>query len=297
MGDDTRPRKQHHLGIYDTDAFFVQTMVGFVREAFLDQATAVAMLPARDRDRVTAGIAEAGIDVDAARKDGRLVTIDSDGLADQLTESGAVDRERFATLVGQFFGVAAAPGRALRVCGDVNSALWRRGDLELALEMEDLWNGLPDTPTFELFCLYASAVFRDGGDDDPFIALCQRHVVVHPVENYASLVDPTVPDRTVVLLTHQQRAGLSDRRDLTDRLREAQAALDASVRHVSDQREQYERAVATRDLIGQAKGIIMVRWHIDSDTAFEMLRSAARRSRRKLRDVAQAVVEQQLRRN
>jgi GAF domain-containing protein len=55
--------------------------------------------------------------------------------------------------------------------------------------------------------------------------------------------------------------------------------------------EQLEEAVASRDLIGQAKGILMARNGIDGDRAFELLRMLSQRENRKLRDVARQIVE------
>ena len=59
-------------------------------------------------------------------------------------------------------------------------------------------------------------------------------------------------------------------------------------------REQLHRAIETRDLIGRAKGIIMVRSGVDEDTAFALLRDASSRTHRRLRDVARQVVEGEL---
>lgn len=49
-------------------------------------------------------------------------------------------------------------------------------------------------------------------------------------------------------------------------------------------------ALATRDLIGQAKGILMAREQCDASAAFDILRRASQRSNRKLRDVAADLV-------
>lgn len=51
-----------------------------------------------------------------------------------------------------------------------------------------------------------------------------------------------------------------------------------------------ESALASRDLIGQAKGIIMVRRNVDDEQAFAILRRASQHTNRRLRDVAAAVV-------
>jgi GAF domain-containing protein len=49
-------------------------------------------------------------------------------------------------------------------------------------------------------------------------------------------------------------------------------------------------ALNSRDLIGQAKGILMERYKLTSPQAFAMLASASQNSNRKLRDVAEEVV-------
>jgi len=54
--------------------------------------------------------------------------------------------------------------------------------------------------------------------------------------------------------------------------------------------EQLNQALASRDTIGQAKGILMARKGLDADDAFEMLRAASQRRNKKLRDVAREIV-------
>lgn len=54
---------------------------------------------------------------------------------------------------------------------------------------------------------------------------------------------------------------------------------------------QLKEALASRDLIGQAKGILMARKGCDADEAFDVLRRASQRVNRKLREVAQDVVD------
>jgi ANTAR domain/GAF domain len=51
------------------------------------------------------------------------------------------------------------------------------------------------------------------------------------------------------------------------------------------------RALSTRDVIGQAKGILMERQHLSAGDAFDLLRRASRRLNRKLADVANHLAE------
>jgi GAF domain-containing protein len=54
--------------------------------------------------------------------------------------------------------------------------------------------------------------------------------------------------------------------------------------------QQLQQAVESRDLIGQAKGILMARQSISADEAFDILRRASQRANWKLRDIAADLV-------
>ena len=72
------------------------------------------------------------------------------------------------------------------------------------------------------------------------------------------------------------------------RLFATQAALALAEARRSGQLRQ---ALSTRDVIGQAKGILMERHRITADEAFRMLSEASQRSNQKLADVAHALAE------
>lgn len=55
--------------------------------------------------------------------------------------------------------------------------------------------------------------------------------------------------------------------------------------------EQLQRVMASRAVIEQAKGVVMAQQHVDADTAFAVLRERSQRTNRKLRDVAQQLVD------
>lgn len=55
--------------------------------------------------------------------------------------------------------------------------------------------------------------------------------------------------------------------------------------------EQLKKAVESRELIGEAKGIIMAQEGVTDDEAFEMLKKLSQNQNVKLRDIAQKIVE------
>ena len=69
------------------------------------------------------------------------------------------------------------------------------------------------------------------------------------------------------------------------------ATLSAIALADSRHRERMDRALHNRDLIGQAKGILMARHGISADAAFDMLRTHSQRTNSKLLAVVERVVE------
>jgi GAF domain-containing protein len=70
----------------------------------------------------------------------------------------------------------------------------------------------------------------------------------------------------------------------------ARLALDTAEERASEERNLLE-ALRTRDVIGQAQGILMERDRITADQAFAVLRRASQHMNVKLREVAQSLVE------
>jgi GAF domain-containing protein len=57
------------------------------------------------------------------------------------------------------------------------------------------------------------------------------------------------------------------------------------------EREQLQAALASRDIIGQAKGILMAQSHVSADEAFDLLRRASQRLNEKLTALAQRIID------
>jgi AmiR/NasT family two-component response regulator len=74
---------------------------------------------------------------------------------------------------------------------------------------------------------------------------------------------------------------------MTDTIKPQVVRPEKAVDVLTDQVEHLERALASRDTIGQAKGILMERLRITADEAFEKLRLASQHTNRKLSSLAE----------
>ncbi|MGA8329530.1 MAG: ANTAR domain-containing protein, partial [Mycobacterium sp.] len=77
--------------------------------------------------------------------------------------------------------------------------------------------------------------------------------------------------------------------DSAKRLADLYATHGAIALLEAQRADQLQRAVASRDVIGQAKGILMERHRITADQAFALLRGASQRLNLKVPDVAESV--------
>jgi AmiR/NasT family two-component response regulator len=66
---------------------------------------------------------------------------------------------------------------------------------------------------------------------------------------------------------------------------------DKAIKQLSDKVGHLERALESRDLIGQAKGILIARCGLDPDAAFRMMVDQSQHQNRKLVEVAAEIVQ------
>jgi GAF domain-containing protein len=113
----------------------------------------------------------------------------------------------------------------------------------------------------------------------------------------ASLSSPLVAGGRVVgalnLYSRSGPFGAADERVVTAFSRQAGVTLANAATYEKARLlvEQLNQALASRDVIGQAKGVLMAREGISADEAFDRLRRLSQSSNVKLRDVAKQVAE------
>ncbi len=101
------------------------------------------------------------------------------------------------------------------------------------------------------------------------------------------------------LFTHRSGSGalnlLSQRPYAFDPACEAMGAMLATYAAIAlmhaDQQRQFDSALASRDLIGQAKGMIMKGYSVNAVVAFEMLVKLSQNSNTPIREVAQRIID------
>jgi diguanylate cyclase (GGDEF)-like protein len=196
----------HLVEFYETESFLVDTVSGFLLPALRDGDAAIVVATAEHRDAFEAALEEAGIDVQAAVREGRYLGFDARDVLSRFMAGDAPDPTLFARVIGGVMDEAARGGRNLRVYGEMVALLWDDGDIASALALEDLWNELSDVRSFELLCAYPMRAFEDPGCAAAFQRVCEQHSTVIPAEGYSLLADDGERARAVARLQQETAA-------------------------------------------------------------------------------------------
>lgn len=116
-------------------------------------------------------------------------------------------------------------------------------------------------------------------------AFCQEVILKTPVRSILAFQLFTTDQTTGALNFHADQPQAFDDDAVETGL--ALATHTALVWHMVRRDEQFRSALASRDVIGQAKGMIMERFDIDAVQAFELLKRLSQNSNTPLFDVAQ----------
>ena len=158
---------------------------------------------------------------------------------------------------------------------------------QLAIEIDDLQKHFREGPCLDAAIGNPMVMSNDLREDSrwPSFAAAAVAAGVHSLMSFQ-------------LYTHNARMGALNlfglKPDVFTIQNEAVGAMLATHAAVAliadDERLQFQSALASRDIIGQAKGIIMERFDVDAVRAFELLRSLSQNTNTRLALVAEELV-------
>lgn len=105
------------------------------------------------------------------------------------------------------------------------------------------------------------------------------------------ITDPQDPDVFLPKLWTCLNVAVDDGDEQFGVLHQVAEATESRTRAMAGEIEQLHRAVETRDIIGQAKGMLMERFTVDAAAAFDLLAKLSQGANIRLVDIARQLVE------
>jgi hypothetical protein len=204
---------EHVVAFYEDESFLSASTADFLL-AGLRKGESVLVIATREhRAAFEAALVAAGHDVERSRREGRYTEVDATERLRSLVVDGVLDTDGLRRDLDAWLAEATVGGRGARLYGEMVALLWEAGDLGVALELEEHWEGVTAGFPLPVLCGYPMRGFDTAETTALFHAVCARHTGV-TTESYARLADPDPGSgqRRNVVLERQEPGGRPARR-------------------------------------------------------------------------------------
>lgn len=149
------PVGRHFAQMHRDNAGLVDSVALFT-EAGLRKGTAVVLLATKSNaEMVLDRLSRPDFDVESYRKSGQLELHDAEAILNRFMRAGMPEWSDFKRAIGPILDGAQAFGQgAPRAYGEMVNVLWKKGQEEAAIRLEEFWNDLARFYPFSLFCGY-----------------------------------------------------------------------------------------------------------------------------------------------
>jgi PAS domain-containing protein len=142
--------------------------------------------------------------------EGRFLSFDAAETLTKFMVDGTPDPALFAeaagNLIARLASTESGETRRVAVFGEMVALLWVDGKFEAAIQLEQLWNELARTHSFQLHCAYPLSQFSKQEDAERILEICAEHSHVVPTEQYMTLADDQERFQAVLFLQQKAQA-------------------------------------------------------------------------------------------
>ena len=211
----------HAVQFYENDAYLHEIVGKFLADGLAAGESAVIIATPARCEALSDRLMAEGLNTEELP----VTFLDAREMLATFMAAGVPDAHRFSSSVGGVIERLGASG-PVRAYGEMVDLLWRDGEMEAAIRVEELWNDLAQKHTFSLLCAYPMGNFYKETDGPLLERICRTHHVSVPAESFTRGADNAGRERQIVLL--QQRAALlekeiAQRKELENALRDALA--------------------------------------------------------------------------
>lgn len=177
--------RRHEVGFFSDEASIVDAYARFAHEGVRQGHSIIVMAGEPRRTHVLQRLETLGVPVTSLIQDRRCVPVDADALFAHITVDGSPDGTRLLESVmptiAEITRSSGGEGTRVVACGEIAPRLWKRGNLEGALSIEQLWDEFVKEHHVDTLCGFAPVdVPRLGADEyAAFQRICECHSAVH----------------------------------------------------------------------------------------------------------------------
>jgi hypothetical protein len=180
----------HDVHFYRTDAHLVQAVVSFLSDGLRIGQPILIIATEPHRNAFAEGLRAKGVDPDQLLSGRVAVWLDARETLSAFMEGSMPNRELFRATVGRVFERLLDRRFYLivRAYGEMVDLLWKDGNAQGAIKLEQFWNELADEHKYSLLCGYSLDNFLHPAGAEGFRRVCEHHTHALPLEPAREIV-------------------------------------------------------------------------------------------------------------
>lgn len=182
-------RGDHFVQLYSDQAFLSEAVAEYAGTGLRRGEGVLIVATADHRAAFLRELDALGIATRAAVKRGQLVLLDAEETLARFTAGGMPDWQSFHAVLGGGIAKVRLEYPAVRAFGEMVDVLWRRGERDAAMRLEEFWNDLAKLQTFSLLCAYHMDNLDAAAYRGPLECICKRHTHLIPARDYQRFND------------------------------------------------------------------------------------------------------------
>ena len=177
---------EHFVQFYRDDAVLIDSMSRYVHQGLMDGAGVIVIATAAHTQAMQARLQADAVDTAKALDEARLHLLDAERTLAKLMVDGTPDPALFSAHVGTLVARTAHQHRRVVAFGEMVGLLWKQGQTNAAVALEQLWNELSRQQPLTLFCAYSTLDCAGSQHTVLLDAVCASHTRVLPEDAVAT---------------------------------------------------------------------------------------------------------------
>jgi len=177
-GGDSLATHRHSVMFCSSDAMYVDGYARFIASALQDGSAVISLIGDRHEEGLQRRLDAANVDIAAAVREERYMPLNIREMFASMMVNGLPDPDRFQIAADDLVSAAAKRATNARVVavGEGTATLWAQGQVEAAIQLEHLWDGVASERQMDILCAFPVSA-REGNQQD-VRSLCAEHTSV-----------------------------------------------------------------------------------------------------------------------
>ena len=217
----------HFVQVYKEEGFLLEAVAEYV-ETGLRRGEGVVIIATPSHCAAFVQQLEGnGVAAGEALQRGQLLLLDADETLARFAPGGMPEWQSFHTLIGGVIAKLRLEYPTVRAYGEMVDLLWRRGEREAAIRLEEFWNDLAGLQTFSLLCAYHMDNLDPAAYSGALDCICRVHSHLIAARDYKRFNEAVVEASEAVLdeTLAQMLLSLSERHRPQTAMPQGQATL------------------------------------------------------------------------